>query len=256
MLRAGEGEPLVLMHGVSGSGGHWQEVMPLLAPHHDTVALDALGHRGGRAPSSRPVAIAAIVDDAERSLDELGFDRPHLAGNSLGGWMALELARRGRASSVTAISPAGTWHEGANRDKEPRHGLYEVASDARRFRPFMPLLMAVPRLRRFGMQKNAVHGERMSRRMVIDRTDDLLACTVLEDVLETDEHLAPLDPPPCPTTIAWGKLDRVLPLKRNGAYAREAVPGARFVEFDDVGHVAMFDDPQLVARTILDTTGR
>jgi pimeloyl-ACP methyl ester carboxylesterase len=255
MLREGAGDPLVLLHGVTGSCGHWQELMPLLSPRHDTVALDALGHRGGRAPASRPVSIAAIVDDAERSLDELGFDRPHLAGNSLGGWMALELARRGRARSVTAISPAGTWPEGANRDGEPRNGLRDVARDARRYRRLLPVLMLVPRLRRFAMRKNAVHGERMSRKLVVARTDDLLACTVLDDVLDTSEHLAPLDPTPCPITIAWGRADRVLPLKTRGACARELVPGARFLEFDSVGHVAMFDDPRLVASTILETTG-
>jgi pimeloyl-ACP methyl ester carboxylesterase len=78
---------------------------------------------------------------------------------------------------------------------------------------------------------------------------------VLDDVLDTTEYLSPLDPPPCPITIAWGRADRVLPLKTIGARARELVPGARFVEFDDVGHVAMFDDPRLVADTILETTG-
>ena len=88
----------------------------------------------------------------------------------------------------------------------------------------------------------------------MDRTDDMLACAVLDDVLETDEELAPLDPPPCPITIAWGERDRVLPLKRNGARARELVPGARFLTVADVGHVPMFDDPGLVARTILETT--
>jgi pimeloyl-ACP methyl ester carboxylesterase len=254
MLRQGEGEPLVLLHGVTGGEGMWEEVMPLLAPHHDAVALTALGHRGGRQVTERPVQMKHIVDDAERSLDELGFDTAHVVGNSMGGWAALELARRGRARSVCAFSPSGTWEAGAGSDGAARQGLRGVARDARRARPLLPVLLLLPPIRRYALRKNAVHGERMPRKAVLARTDDLLACQVLDDLLDTSEHMAPIDPLPCPITIAWGEQDRVLPLKSNGACARELVPAARFVTFDEVGHVPMFDDPQLVARTILETT--
>src|SRR6185436_19662526 len=82
MLRAGSGSPLVLLHGVTGSAGMWRRVLPLLAAHHDVIAPTALGHRGGTRPTLRPARIEHVVDDAERCLDELGFDRVHLAGNS------------------------------------------------------------------------------------------------------------------------------------------------------------------------------
>jgi pimeloyl-ACP methyl ester carboxylesterase len=254
MLRQGEGEPLVLLHGVTGGEGMWEEVMPLVAPHHDAVALTALGHRGGRPVTERPVLMKHIVDDAERSLDELGFDTAHLVGNSMGGWAALELARRGRARSVCAFSPSGTWEPGAGRDGTGRQGLRGVARDARRARPLLPLLLMARPMRRFAMRKNAVHGDRMTRGFILARTDDLLGCQVLDDILDTSEYLEPIDPPPCPITLAWGEQDRVLLLESNGARARELVPAARFVSFDGVGHVPMFDDPQLVARTILETT--
>ena len=109
-------------------------------------------------------------------------------------------------------------------------------------------------MRRFAMRQNAVHGDRMKPQAIVDRTDDLLACPVLEDMLETSEYLEPLDPPTCPITVAWSRQDRVLPLKHNGKRAREVVPGAEFLVLEDVGHVPMFDDPGLVARTILDVT--
>jgi len=255
MLRQGSGEPLVLLHGVTGGEGMWEDVIPVLATHHDTVALTALGHRGGSQVASRPVKMKDVIDDCERSLDELGFDAIHLAGNSMGGWMALELARRGRARSVCALSPSGTWPPGGG-NASPRHGLRDVARDARRARPLLPLLLVSKRMRRYAMRKNAVHGERMSRRAILARTDDLLGCMVLDDILDTHEFLEPLDPPPCPIAICWGERDRVLPLKDNGERARKLVPKARFLVLDDVGHVPMFDDPQLVASTILDTTRR
>jgi pimeloyl-ACP methyl ester carboxylesterase len=96
--------PLVLMHGLAMSGNAWREVVPLVSGHHRVYAPTADGHRGGSAAPRRPATMADMVDAAERYLDECGLDRPHLAGNSMGGLVAIELARRGRAASVCAFS--------------------------------------------------------------------------------------------------------------------------------------------------------
>src|SRR4051794_3984657 len=90
----------------------WDGVRPLLEDQHEVVALDALGHRGGAAAARRPAGVRDLVDDAERALDERHLERPHVAGNSVGGWMAIELARRGRAATACALSPAGSWTAG------------------------------------------------------------------------------------------------------------------------------------------------
>ncbi len=250
MLRQGQGEPLVLLHGIVCTAGVWDEVMPLLTPHYDTIAFTALGHRGGPVPARRPVLIEHMVDDFEARLDQLGLDRPHMAGNSMGGWIALELARRGRASSVCALSPAGAWDAGTEEQKQSRQRLRDVARDAKRARPLLPLALRSKRVRKYALSLNAVHGERMTPAQVLARTDDVLGCTAMEDVLTTEEELAPLDPPPCPITLAWSEHDRVLPLDLNGERARELIPGTRFIVLNGVGHVPMFDDPQLVAATI------
>ena len=81
-------------------------------------------------------------------------------------------------------------------------------------------------------------------------TDDMLGCSIAEDILATDEHFAPLDPVPCPITIAWCELDRLFPEGEFGARARERLPDARYVVLKNVGHVPMLDDPQLVAAVI------
>ena len=100
---------LVLLHPFTSSGRIWDEVVPLLADHHEVHTPTSLGHRGGPKPGRRPVTSADMVDAAERWRDDNGLERPHLVGNSGGGAGAIELARRGRAASVCAISPAGFW---------------------------------------------------------------------------------------------------------------------------------------------------
>jgi pimeloyl-ACP methyl ester carboxylesterase len=99
-----------------------------------------------------------------------------------------------------------------------------------------------------------VHGERLTPAELVAMAEDLLACTVREDLLSTDEKLTPLDPPPCPITLAWSERDRVLPLDVNGRHARTLIPGAEWRVLPGVGHVPMIDNPALVAETILERT--
>ncbi|MFN8104274.1 MAG: alpha/beta fold hydrolase [Acidimicrobiia bacterium] len=251
MIRRGEGEPLVLLHGITGSETMWRRVVPLLAPDHDVIAFTELGHRGGT-PAGSGTRVADVVDDAERHLDDLGLDKAHLAGNSLGGWVALELARRGRALSVCALSPAGCWHAGTREQTRGTSRLEMIATATKLTRPLLPLLARVPAVRKLALRDNAVHGERVSAAELLTLADDLLACTVLGDLLGTDEQLEPLDQLPCPVVIAWAERDRILPETGHGARARALFPGARYRVLPGVGHVPMFDDPGLTASVIVD----
>ena len=243
----------MLLHGILGSARMWRYTVPLLAEHHDTAAMTSLGHRGGPAVHTRPTRVEHLVDDIERRMDELGFETAHIAGNSLGGWMALELARRGRARTVTAFSPGGTL-EHSPEHTESRDRLRRIVADARRWRRILPTLARSPHVRAHGLRENALHGARVRPRDFVASSDDVLGCSVAEDILATPETLAPLDPTPCPVTIAWARDDRILPLARNGERAKILVPGADFLVFDQAGHVPMFDDPQFVADTILGMT--
>ena len=251
------GEPLVLLHGVGMSARVWDGLRPLLEPHHDVVALNALGHRGGTAASHRPVKVEDLVDDAERTLDERGLERPNIAGNSLGGWTAVELARRGRASSVCALSPAGFWTPGTREQTTGVRKIRRITRLSKLSRP-LPLALAMrsAAVRRLTFREVAEHGERLSAEQAVEATRDLRECAVVEDILTTDEQIAPLDPLPCPITLAWGSEDALLPVGLNGPVARTRVPHARFLELPGIGHVPMIDDPTAVARTILETTGQ
>ncbi|MGP8241539.1 MAG: alpha/beta fold hydrolase [Solirubrobacteraceae bacterium] len=255
MLRQGSGEPLVLLHGVLRSERSWSHVVALLATRHDVIVPTALGHNGGHPVTERPTSMEHIIDDAERLLDELGLEQAHLAGSSMGGWMAIELARRGRARSVCALSPAGVW----DGDWEDKQRVFELLStavrDTRRSRAKLPELAQSGDWRRQALRYAAVHGERVSPAEYLALADDVIGCEIAEDLSSVMEaQIAPLDPPPCPITLAWAAEDLLFPVDLYGTRARELIPGARFIVLDDVGHVPMFDDPQLVAETILAVT--
>jgi len=254
MLRQGAGEPLVLLHGIITGERVWGHVLPLLAPCHDAIALTLLGHNGGPHATSRPAGLKHLVDDVERQLDELGLGEVHLAGNSLGGWIAIELARRGRARSVCALSPAGAWE----RDWQDTRRVFKALADARRnaraLGRLAPPFAGSKWLRHSVLRHNAVHGERVSPEEFLAIIEDVVGCVIAEDLLADGAQLAPLDPLSCPVTLAWSAQDWLFPVATYGARARHLIPAASFIVLEDVGHVPMFDNPRLVAQTILATT--
>ena len=254
MLRKGSGEPLVLLHGIISGERVWSNVLPLLAPHHDVIVLTTLGHNGGPPVTIRPANLDHLIDDVERQLDELGVGKVHLAGNSLGGWIAIELARRGRARTVCALSPAGAWDHDWTDKQRVFKLLSDALRDARRLRGLAPLGANSKLVRRIALRHMAVHGERVSPAEFLAALDDTAGCVIAEDLLADGAQLEPLDPTPCPITLAWSARDQLFLVDVYGARARHLIPGARFVVLEDVGHVPMFDDPQLVAQTILATT--
>src|SRR4051794_28869083 len=189
----------------------WDGVRPLLEPHHRVVVPTALGHRGGPAPASRPVTIGDLVDAAERALDEGGVGRAHVAGNSMGGWMAIELARRGRALTVCAFSPAGFWTPGADDEIHATHLVRRVRRRVRMVRTVAPALLCFAPLRRLAMRDSAEHGDRLTRGQALGAVLDVVGCRAAEDILKSSESVAPLDSLPCPITLAWSARDRILP---------------------------------------------
>lgn len=104
--RAGNGEPLLLLHGLGSARGDFAQLTPLLTPHFDVISVDLPGH-GQSPPAVATPTVTALADIVTADLDTHGLDRVHVLGNSLGGRLAIELAKRGRALSVVAISPSG-----------------------------------------------------------------------------------------------------------------------------------------------------
>ena len=110
-IHLGSGEPVLLLHPFLISQLVWQKVAPQLADtgRYEVFAPTMAGHNGGPPAGTWFLSSAVLADHVERQLDELGWDTAHIVGNSLGGWVAFELERRGRARTVTGIAPAGGW---------------------------------------------------------------------------------------------------------------------------------------------------
>jgi pimeloyl-ACP methyl ester carboxylesterase len=233
----------------------WRHVVPLLQAKYEVFTPTALGHHGGKPATKRPARIEHVVDDIAAQIDELGHDRVHLAGNSMGGWVALELARRGRALSVCALSPGGMWTPNDENHRQVRRDLNGVTAQTVAARPVLPLLTRSARFRRWALRHTAQHGDRVGREEFLELADDVIGCTVLHELLNTDESCGFFESLPCPITVAWSAHDRILPLRTHGAFSRKVLPDAEFKVLADVGHVPMFDDPRLVSETILAATG-
>lgn len=250
--RGGAGTPLLLLHGLFMTWRAWQPVLEGLEQHHDVFAPTLLGHRGATAYPPDRVGIDPLADAIEASLDRIGWDRVHVVGNSLGGWLALELARRGRARTVTAFSPAGSW-AGSGSYAALRAKLRLVSALARRGLLDRPAVRGTV-LR--GMVANPARMSDASARAVSAEARDCTALPPLEDWFRRNGPLTPFDLRGVPVRIAWPDRDRTIPWRYHGTSFRGLVPDAEFVRLRGVGHVPMTDDPGLVIRTILDVTRR
>jgi pimeloyl-ACP methyl ester carboxylesterase len=249
--------PLVLLHGATSSSRAWETVLPTLRARYDVWAPCLAGHRGGPPLSVSPSQVVmGIVDELSREFDERGIAAAHLVGNSLGGWVALELARRGRAASVLALSPAGAWR--SSKDLALLLARFRIGASTRNS-TLLHKLIQRPAMRRIIWRVMAEHCDRLTTDEAIDLLDDLVGCATLTDLLAGARAAGPMvafQEINCPVRIAWAGRDRMLPFSRYGVPFVEAVPGAELMILPTVGHVPMIDDPALVARTILDFVDR
>ncbi|MFG2710478.1 alpha/beta fold hydrolase [Streptomyces goshikiensis] len=251
--RKGAGEPLLLLHGIGHHLQAWHPVTDVLAGQYDVIAVDLPGFGASPSlPAGVPYDLATVAPALGALCAALGVDRPHVAGNSLGGLLALEMGRTGLARSVTALSPAGFWTEGERRYAFAT--LRAMRAGARALpRP------ALERLSRSAAGRAALTGSiyaapgRRAPEAVVAETLALRDATGFEQTLAAGGSVRfTEDVPGLPVTIAWGSRDRLL-LRRQGVRAKHTVPGARLVRLPGCGHVPMHDDPALVSRVVLDT---
>lgn len=252
--RGGQGEPLVLIHGLGAHWRLWEPVLPLLVPHHDVWVPDVPGC-GQSLPLANgvPPEVRWLADALETAMDEVGFGAVHIAGHSLGGVLALELGRRGRAKTVCAISPPGK-----GRVWEDRYAIAVVRllrAGSRVLYPALPTLARPAVLRTLMMWPVASRPWRMDAEWTADLARTYADAEAFNDILAADRtHVTDeFDQITCPVVIAWGSSDRLLFPRQGPRYAR-AIPGARLVRLLGVGHACVGDDPLAVADLILRTT--
>jgi pimeloyl-ACP methyl ester carboxylesterase len=251
-VRLGSGPPLVLVHGLGSWWRVWTPQLGALAAERDVVALDLPGFGltpplpGGEAPTTERLArsVAELIE-------ELGLERPHVAGFSLGGGIALELGRMGVARSVTALCPIGFW---TRREHEYERTLFRVSVGAARSDPERAL-----RLTRYAVTRTLSGWHLCARPWRIPAsearagTENLITCPGFWPTLDAHVDYVVHDPEEIrvPVTVAWGDLDFVL-LSRQRFRARRALPDARHVTLRRCGHVPHWDDAEAVTEVLLE----
>jgi pimeloyl-ACP methyl ester carboxylesterase len=249
-VREGAGPPLVLLAGIGSSGAAWRPVVPLLAAEREVwrVDLPGFGHSEALAAGA-PCGIEALADAAELFFEQAGLDRPHVAGNSLGGAVGLELGRRDRVASVTALSPAGfagsagQWFAGRS--------LQLTYWAGATLRPVAPKAFRRPGLRRILCGQMFAHPERLTPGEAYANLVTMLDGKGFHDVLTALDGHRFAGEIAVPVTIAWGTRDALL-LPTQARRARRLLPGARHLWLRGCGHVPMSDDPVQVAGVLLD----
>lgn len=253
--REGTGPPLVLIHGVGHSLRAWDPVLGRLARQFDVIACDSPGF-GASVPlrHAGPPTIAAYTDAYEWFFAELGLDRPHVAGNSMGGAIGLELARRGAVRSVTALSPAGFWTPAERWYCQHSLGLIPAIPA-----PLLPAVHAALRTApgRAVLLANlfARAGQQLDGDTAVATFDEARAAPALRGALAAFSlyrFQAPDEPFAVPTTVAWGNRDVLLPYWLQAPRARRELPFATHLTLG-AGHVPMVDDPGAVAAVIEQT---
>jgi pimeloyl-ACP methyl ester carboxylesterase len=246
LTRNGDGEPLLLLHGLGGSRVVWEPVVGLLEEEREVIVLDMPGF-GSAAPLPDGIepSPANLAEAVRARCAGQGIERPHVAGNSLGGWVALEMGREGWAASVTAMSPAGLWR----RPLGPRRRDPQLL--ARRLRPLVSAALRLRRPREAMLSTFSAHPERIppgaGRELVLGWID-ANGYQGANRAMRTHLFDPSGYPEEVPVTIAWAELDRLV-----GPPKPERRPaGARFLTLPDVGHTPTWDDPELVARTLLE----
>ncbi|WP_280465589.1 alpha/beta fold hydrolase [Nocardia brasiliensis] len=251
-IDVGTGRPLVLLHGGGSSVRSWLPVVDLLATERRVLALDFPGFGRTPALAEPEFDMAVAMRELAAELARIGVRTPvDIAGNSMGGWLALEAAKRGLARSVVAVGPAGLWAESM-----PFRTRAQFAAGffgAWLFHTRARVLLRSPLLRAAALSTPVKHPRNFTYAEAIDFFDDL---RISAPTLRRALHVARTSRfeggqgITVPITLAFGSHDRMV-RAGDSRFLDQLPDDVRIVRLPDCGHMPMWDKPVLVARTIL-----
>ena len=255
--RGGSGSPIVCLHGFTDTWRSWELVLPALERWHDVVALTMPGHAGGP-PLPPELTDDTLVDGVEQLIDAAGIDDAHIVGNSLGGYVGLRLAARGRARSVVALAPAGGWADGDPWPRELLRLQLRVLEQAKAAAPHIEAIVATADGRRRATELITTNFEHIPSELIAHQTVGVARAPDAARLLEY-AHRARwgLDAEriECPVRVVWGTADKLLPWPQSAVrYRTELLPHADWIELDGIGHCPQLDVPLETAQLILGVT--
>jgi len=248
----------VLLHGFTDTWQGWTRILPLLTPHHAVFAPTLPGHHGGEAfaPGVAPTTQASL-DLVEKQLDAQGIGQAHFVGNSLGGWGSLELAVRGRALSVVALCPAGGWYPGTREERQTLRFFKRMERMAPMANAVGPYAVRVPALRRAFLREVVARPRNLSAADARMMFEGSAGCSIVREgiaIAERGEFFSDLGEISCPVRILYGTEDRLVRWPVQYERMKKLLPNAEYLPLEGLGHLPMWDDPQQVARRILEVT--
>lgn len=251
--RGGKGEPMVCLHGFTDTWRTWDLVLPSLERRHDVLAPTLPGHAGGP-PIETDASDELLVDAVEDAMDSAGFETAHLVGNSLGGYVALRLAARGRARSVVALAPAGGWAEGDESFRDTMSYFTSMHELVKQAAPHAEAILSSPEGRRRATEFTVTNFEHIPVELLAHQMVGAAACNgapaLIEHILR-DGWTLQADAITCPVRIVWGHDDRLLEWPRAALRYRDSwLPQADWVELESVGHCPQLDVPAEAAALI------
>lgn len=250
--RGGEGAPLLLLHGFTDTWRTWEPVLPALERRFEVLAPTLAGHAGGPDFPAAGASEDAIVDAVEAALDAAGWEAPAVAGNSLGGFVGLRLAERGRARSVVALAPAGGWTPDDPAIAATLRYFRVMAKMVRDAAPRADQIAATPEGRAAASVAYASTADHLSADLVAHLLRGAAACDAEPLVAFAEREGWRLDPArlTCPVRFVWGTEDKILPLPGAAARFRAEYPQADWVEIEGAGHCPQLDHPLETAELI------
>jgi pimeloyl-ACP methyl ester carboxylesterase len=255
--RRGTGAPLICLHGFTDTWRTWELVLPVLERRHDVLALTLPGHAGGP-PLPTNLTLEALLDVLESSLDDAGLPTAHIAGNSLGGYLALHLAARGRARSVVALAPAGGWSPDDPSVDQTLDYFVTMRELCRQAAPYADSILSSSEGRRRATLMTTTNFEHIPPALLAHQIAGAAACHALEPMLalaRRDGWSLDAERIDCPVRIVWGTADRLLPWPSGATrYARDWLPHADWVVLDGIGHCPQLDVPLETAELITGVT--